>query len=113
MEDQQPLDGIPDDDHLDSGHEELSTNEEIIRTLVEEPVHSDCAPSTSGMASRRKDAATTFQQRPKRMSMHEKLAFEFHEQKMKYLKEEHDMKMRILQVELDMKLEESCSKKDA
>ena len=38
--------------------------------------------------------------------MHEKLAFEFHEQKMKYLKEEHDMKMRILQVELDMKLEE-------
>ncbi|CAL8331129.1 unnamed protein product [Arctogadus glacialis] len=72
MEDQQPLDGIPDDDHLDSGHEEVSTNEEIIRTLVEEPVHSDCAPSTSGMASRRKDAATTFQQRPKRMSMHEK-----------------------------------------
>ncbi|CAL8310368.1 unnamed protein product [Boreogadus saida] len=47
MEDQQPLDGIPDDDHLDSGHEELSTNEEIILTLVEEPVHSDCAPSTS------------------------------------------------------------------
>ena len=64
------------------------------------------APSTSGMASWRKDAATTFQQRPKRMSMHEKLAFEFHEQKMKYLKEEHDKKMRILQVELDMKLEE-------
>ena len=26
IEDQQPLDGIPDDDHLDSGHEELSTN---------------------------------------------------------------------------------------
>ena len=38
--------------------------------------------------------------------MHEKLAFEFHEQKMKYLKEEHAIKMRILQVELDMKLEE-------
>ena len=38
--------------------------------------------------------------------MHEKLALEFHEQKMKYLKEEHDMKMRNLQVELDMKLEE-------
>ncbi|CAL8382710.1 unnamed protein product [Gadus morhua 'NCC'] len=49
MEDQQPLDGIPDDDHLDSGHEELSTNEEIILTLVEEPVHSDCAPSTSDL----------------------------------------------------------------
>ncbi|KAJ8270582.1 hypothetical protein GJAV_G00116750 [Gymnothorax javanicus] len=65
IEDQQPLDGIPDDDHLDSGHEELNTNEEIILTLVEEPVHSDCAPSTSGMESQRKDAATTFQQRPK------------------------------------------------
>ena len=26
IQDQQPLDGIPDDDHLDSGHEELSTN---------------------------------------------------------------------------------------
>lgn len=38
--------------------------------------------------------------------MHEKLALEFHELKMKYLKGEHEMKMRILQVELDMKLEE-------
>ena len=26
IEDQQPLDSIPDDDHLDSGHKELSTN---------------------------------------------------------------------------------------
>lgn len=68
-------------------------------------MHSDCSPSTSGTASQRKDTATTFQQRPKRMSIHE-LALEFHELKMKYLKEEHDMKMRILQVELDMKLEE-------
>ena len=59
----------------------------------------------------REDAATTFQQRPKRMSMHEKLALEFHEQKMKYLKEEHDMKMRILQVELDMKLEERADQR--
>lgn len=80
--------------------------EGIIVTLVEEPVHSDFAPSTSGMASQRKDDATTFQQRPKRMSMHEKLVLEFHEQKMKYLKEEHDLKMKILQVELEMKLEE-------
>ena len=43
--------------------------------------------------------------------MHEKLAVEFHEQKMKYLKEEHDMKMRILQVELDMKLEERADQR--
>lgn len=38
------------------------------------------------------------------MTMHETLTREFHEHKMKYLKEEHEM--RILQVELDMKLEE-------
>lgn len=37
--------------------------------------------------------------------MHEKLAREFHDQKMKYLKEEHEIKMKILQIELDMKLE--------
>lgn len=36
--------------------------------------------------------------------MREKLAREFHEHKMKYLKEEREMKMRILQVELDMRL---------
>lgn len=69
-------------------------------------MHSDCAPSTSGTASQTKDTSTTFQQRPKKMSMHENLALEFHELKMKYLKGEHEMKMRILQVELDMKLEE-------
>jgi hypothetical protein len=60
----------------------------------------------SAVASLREDAATTFQQRTKKMTMHEKLAREFHEHKMKCLKEEHDKKMRILQVELDMKLEE-------
>ena len=26
IEEQQPLDGIPDDDHMDRGHEELSAN---------------------------------------------------------------------------------------
>ena len=40
------------------------------------------------------------------MTMHEKLAREFHEHKIKYLKEEHEVKLRILQVELDMKLED-------
>lgn len=40
------------------------------------------------------------------MTIDEKLARDFHKQKMKYLKEEHDMRMRILQVELDIKLEE-------
>lgn len=73
---------------------------------LEKPEHSECVPSTSAPASLRKDAATTFQQRTSKMTIHEKLAREFHEEKMKYLKEEHEMKMRILQVELDMKLEE-------
>ena len=40
MEDQQPLDGIPDDDHLDSGHEELSTNGKY--TIESELVTSFC-----------------------------------------------------------------------
>lgn len=37
--------------------------------------------------------------------MHEKLAMEFHEHKLKYLKDEHEMKMKILHVELAMKEE--------
>lgn len=73
---------------------------------LEEPEHSECVPSTSAPASLTKDAATTFQNRASRMTIHEKLAREFHEQKIKFMKEEHEMKMRILQVELDMKLEE-------
>lgn len=73
---------------------------------LEEPVHSECEPSTSAITSLREDAATTFQQGTKKMTMHEKLAREFHEHKMKYLMEEHEKKIRIQQVELDMKLEE-------
>ena len=41
--------------------------------------------------------------RVKRLTFHEKLALEFHERKMQYLKEEHELKMRILQVELSVK----------
>lgn len=77
--------------------------------MLEEPMHSECVPSTSAMASQREDAATTSQQRPKRMPLHERLAREFHEHKMKYLKEEHEMKMKILQLELDIKLEERAA----
>ncbi len=56
---------------------------------MEESVQSECVPSTSAIASLRKDSAINF-----------------HEHKMIYLKEEHEMKMRILQVKLDMKLGE-------
>ncbi|XP_062268609.1 uncharacterized protein LOC133974844 [Platichthys flesus] len=101
IEHQQPLGGIPDNDHLDSEHGELSTNEET----NQEPVHNEPEPSTSAMASLG-DEAATIQQRPKKITMHEKLAREFHERKIEYLKEEHEMKMRILEVELDMKLGE-------
>lgn len=78
----------------------------------EEPGCSECVPSTS----LKKDAATPFQQRTTKMTIHEKLAREFHEHKMKYLNEEHEMKMRILQVDLDIMMEEKgliqkrCSK---
>ena len=68
----------------------------------QEPVHNEPEPSTSAMAPLG-DEAATIQQRPKKITMHEKLAREFHERKIEYLKEEHEMKMRILEVELDMK----------
>jgi len=42
----------------------------------------------------------------KRFTVHEKLANDFHEHKLKYLKEEHEMKMNILQVELEIKMKE-------
>ena len=71
----------------------------------QEPVHTEPEPSTSAMAPLG-DEAATIQQRPKKITMHEKLAREFHERKIEYLKEEHEMKMRILEVELDMKLGE-------
>lgn len=35
------------------------------------------------------------------------MATEFHEHKLKYLKEEHEMKMKILSVELEVKMKES------
>ncbi|RXN26520.1 hypothetical protein ROHU_020660 [Labeo rohita] len=69
---QQPLEGIPDDDHLNSSDEELSTNEQRDLNRLEESEHSECVPSTSAPASLTKDAATTFQNRASRMTIHEK-----------------------------------------
>lgn len=71
-----------------------------------EPMQSECVPSTSATAAAIPEVVSRPTcQRRKKMTMHEKLAREFHDQKMKYLKEEHEIKMKILQIELDMKLE--------
>lgn len=61
-------------------------------------------PSTSSETRVAVSASTGHQN--KRVTIHEKLAIEFHEHKLKYLKEEHEMKMKILQVELEMKMKE-------
>lgn len=49
-------------------------------------------------------ASTAYRKR--RVTIHEKLAIEFHEHKLKYLKE-HEMEMKMVQVELEMKIKES------
>ncbi|CAB1337869.1 unnamed protein product, partial [Coregonus sp. 'balchen'] len=67
----------------------------------------ECQPATSA-ATRREDYVTNPGRKTKtnRLSMHEKLAMEFNERKLVYLKEDHAMKMQILHVELAMKEEE-------
>lgn len=81
---------------------------------LEESVHSECVPSISATASLTEDTATytaTFQQKT-RDDMDGKLAREFDEHKIKYLKVEHEIKMRIPQVELNMKLRASYDPKE-
>lgn len=63
-------------------------------------------PSTSSKTSVAVPASRPTGQYNKRLSIHERLAIEFHEHKLKYLREEHEMKMKILQVELEMKIKE-------
>lgn len=41
-----------------------------------------------------------------KVTIQKRLAIEFHEYKLKYLKGEYDMKMKILQVEREMKIKE-------
>ncbi|KAJ8007918.1 hypothetical protein DPEC_G00099170 [Dallia pectoralis] len=73
-----------------------------------EVLRQDESQPTTAAAAWRKDAVTKSAQmrRTQRMTMHEKLAIEFHEHKLKYLKDEHEMKMKILHVELAIKEEE-------
>lgn len=70
---------------------------EKVRTELEGSI-----PNTSSGARVAMSASTGHQK--KRLTVHERLANEFHEHKLKYLKE-HEMKMKILQVELEMKME--------
>ncbi|XP_016114391.1 uncharacterized protein [Sinocyclocheilus grahami] len=86
MENQQPLENIP--------GEGQNRTEEMEGSL----------PSTSSGARVAMSASTGH--RKKRLPVHERLANEFHEHKLKYLKEEHEIKMKILQEELEMKMEE-------
>uniref|UniRef100_A0A3B4ZP87 Regulatory protein zeste n=1 Tax=Stegastes partitus TaxID=144197 RepID=A0A3B4ZP87_9TELE len=106
IESQQLLEGIPDDDHLDSsGGETLQYS-----FILEEPEQrGEYQPSTPVAA-----AATISNPgsgpRGKRLTIHEKLAIEFHECKLQYLKEEHELKMKILHVELSNKKVERAMK---
>ncbi|CAB1313593.1 unnamed protein product [Coregonus sp. 'balchen'] len=90
IDSQQPLEGIPDDDHLDS---------------------SDWGPFQSSFGQPVSKSLTQAGGQRQRLSMHEKLAMAFHECKLMYLKKEHDMKMQILYVELAMEEEEERNMK--
>ncbi|KAK6308726.1 hypothetical protein J4Q44_G00201890 [Coregonus suidteri] len=71
-------------------------------------IRQDEGQPTTSAAARREDWVTNPGRRTKtkRLSMCDKLAMEFNERKLMYLKEEHDMKMQIINVELAMKEEE-------
>lgn len=110
IDSQQPLEGIPDDDdddHLDSSDgAPFQSSFDDHQSL--EVLRQDESQPTTAAAAWREDGVTNSGQmrRTKRLTMHEKLAMEFHEHKLKYLKDEHEIKMKILHVELAMKEEE-------
>ncbi|CAB1344783.1 unnamed protein product, partial [Coregonus sp. 'balchen'] len=98
------LEGIPDDNHLDSSDKCLEADDH--HSL--EGIRQDEGQPATSAAARREDCVTNpgWRTKTKRLSMQEKLAMEFPEHKLMYLKKEHDMKTRILHVELAMKKEE-------
>ncbi|XP_045929983.1 myb/SANT-like DNA-binding domain-containing protein 3 [Micropterus dolomieu] len=73
-----------------------------------EVLRQDESQPTTAAAAWREDGVTNSGQmrRTKRLTMYEKLSMEFHEHKVKYLKDEHEIKMKILHVDLAMKEEE-------
>ncbi|CAB1312195.1 unnamed protein product, partial [Coregonus sp. 'balchen'] len=93
IDSQQPLDGIPDDDHLDSSDggpfqssfgRAHSVNMVKVSLLHLQQPGGKIVSLTQAGGQRQ------------RLSMHEKLAMEFHERKLMYLKEEHEFKSFLL-----------------
>ncbi|KAJ7992472.1 hypothetical protein DPEC_G00278900 [Dallia pectoralis] len=101
---QRPLECIPGDDHVDSSNR-APFQSSFDDHQSSETLSRDEGRSTTSAVGTREDGITIPGQRTrtKRLTIHEKLAMEFHEHKIKYLKDEHEMKMRILNAELAMK----------
>ncbi|KAK2819649.1 hypothetical protein Q7C36_021295 [Tachysurus vachellii] len=101
IDSQQPLEGIPDEDHMDSsgGAPVQSSFDDHIS--LESPREGTCQPTTSE-AARREDGVANLG----RKTIHETLAMDYDEHKLKYLKEEHEIKMKFPHIELVMKEEE-------
>ncbi|KAK7175679.1 hypothetical protein R3I93_000059 [Phoxinus phoxinus] len=82
IDSQQPLEGIPDDDHLDSSDgAPFQSSFDDHQSL--EALRQDKSQPTTAAAAWREDGVTNSGQmrRTKRLTMHEKLATEFHEHK--------------------------------
>ncbi|KAI2649356.1 Myb/SANT-like DNA-binding domain-containing protein 3 [Labeo rohita] len=113
IESQQPLEGIPDDDHLDSS-DDLILTQDLGGAENSQDAQMNPAAASTNMQQQHPVSCSSISQHPavsnpgsrsrgKRMTIHEKLAIEFHERKLQYLKEEHEVKMKILHLELSMK----------
>ncbi|KAI2650242.1 Urea transporter 2 [Labeo rohita] len=97
LENQQPLENIPDDDHLDSSDD--GSHAPILREGQNRTEELESSlPSTSSEARVAMSASTGNQK--KRLTVYEKLANDFHEHKLKYLKEEHEMKIKMKEREM-------------
>ncbi|KAK2868836.1 hypothetical protein Q7C36_000707 [Tachysurus vachellii] len=105
IDSQQPLEGIPDDDHMDSSDGAPVQSSFDDHVSLEGPREGTCQPTTSE-AARREDGVANLGRKPKRQTIQEKLTMDYHEHKLKYLKEEHEIKMKIFNIELALKEEE-------
>ncbi|XP_059411376.1 uncharacterized protein LOC132144827 [Carassius carassius] len=112
IESLQPLEGIQDDDHLDSS-DDLILTQDLGGAENSQDAQMNPAAASTNMQQHPVSCSSISQHpavsnpgsrsRGKRMTIHEKLAIEFHERKLQYLKEEHEVKMKILHLELSMK----------
>ncbi|KAJ8403468.1 hypothetical protein AAFF_G00352400 [Aldrovandia affinis] len=83
IESQQPLEGIPDDDHLGSAEEDDLILTQILEGLGEsqedQPKTSPAAASSQQQPTAASVSYPGSRTRGKRLTIHEKLAIEFHE----------------------------------